>query len=387
MHSSKNENNRFKRILIVLFVSAIFLCGCGRADFGEPAANEYMYESDAEGSGDLVLSDDYTIYEEDKEIHLYTTGALHNYYSGKKDATYGDLREAMNENETITGDFKSFLSDFIDKLEEKYPNIDLTVFYYNIKNADVQYVSGEFMPGVMGATSPKGCFLPEGCKVYINSDCSYDELIQVVPHEIGHMLVNMIFEENGYTIQRDFCKTADYGFMVEEALNSKFVNDLMGIDSEDLPYQMPVNYIETFMDATGYPMEDYLNGSIIDYLNELVENGINEDDAARTIGQMENQKYNIRKQHDVDMKDSEFSCLYEVYSYVYFKNKISAGLSSEEIYNVYMNFYNTLTTKIDYDKMDLTPVVDTLFKVLKDKNIDAAQYPDKSILPITMGQG
>lgn len=350
---------------------------------GMEISSEHLFPYKLTDKNEMIITDDYVVLEDLKKIHIYTNEGLHKYYTEVDNVTYEDLRKAMNDNPDIVGDFKTFLSDFIDKLEEKYPNIDLTVFYYNIKNANVQFVTSEFMPGYNGTSAPRGCFIPEGCKVYINTECSYEELEQVVPHEIGHMLVNMIFEKKGYTIQRDFCKSADYGFMVEEALNSKFVDDLMEIDAVDLPYQMPVNFIETFMEATNYTMEDYLSGSLIDYNNLLIEHGIIEEDAARATVQIELQKYNIRGQQDVDMEDSEFACLYEVYSYVYFNNMIKEDMTHDEIVDIYMKFYNTLTYKIDYEDLDLTPVYNTLLNVLNEKGIKAQEIPNENELPIT----
>ena len=321
---------------------------------------------------EFISEDYYSIDESSKQIYIYSADALTAFLPAeyKENPTYEQLYEAIAENQNIDDKFKETMYEFVDNLQKANLNIDLRPFYMNIRNLKVDYVSGADMKGITGGEA-KGVFFPDRHTIYINKEKDESLLSFVKPHEIGHMMNNVYFDYKGYTAIRDFSRTGNYGFMIEEGMDSLFVDTIYGMDTEELPYRVVNNYSQLLLDSTDYSFETYINGSIKDYEEVL------SDEMDYTMAQ---EYPTMDLIYDMSSAGTEY--IYEEYNrdnyekidmtfaYIYFNNLISNTSSYEDVLRVYQDYINTMLVNNNKGVIINIDSVNTVLRnVLKEKNL------------------
>lgn len=321
---------------------------------------------------EFIYEDNYSIDESSKRIYISSADALTNFLPSeyKQNPSYEQLYTAIAENQNIDDNFKIYLNEFVDNLQKANMNLDLRPFYMNIKELKVDYVSAGDMIGITGGEA-KGVFVPDQHTIYINREKDESLLSVVRPHEIGHMMNNLYFNYKGYTAIRDFSTSGNYGFMVEEGMDSLFVDTIYGMDPIELPYRVVNNYSKTLIDSTNYSLEDYINGSIKEY-EEAINNEI------------DFSTYQNYSSMDLiyDLSSSGTEYIYEEYNnhnygnidttfaHIYFNNLINQSSSYEEILNVYQKYIDTIIVNNDKGAIvNINAVNAELKAILKSKNI------------------
>ena len=318
------------------------------------AGSEVRLPSDPFNASEFISCDGYDIDESTKKIWVYDSDAL-TLFLNKKDRsnpTYDDIRSAISENETIIEDFKPYLNEFVDKLESAYPDreLDLRPFYLNIRNLEVKYLTEAEMDGKQGYHGTKGVFYPDECRIYINSDAPDDLLKNVIPHEIGHMMSNYYGEYHGYTLIRDFCRSVNYGFIIEEGMDSLFVDTLYDIDPEGLPYQAVNNYSKLLMESSDYTFADFINGSIDEYLAVFGDRLSDDDADGYQAGDLINDLSEQMKALYLDYSsydNDRYSKLDELYSGLYFESYADQTTSVQEALKLYEHYIDTVQFMIE----------------------------------------
>ena len=298
-------------------------------------------------SNELIMGDDYVVDEALKRINVYSSARLTDFLPQKyvENPEYEDIRKAIQDNSDIDDTFKSYLEDFVSKLEASNYNIDLRPFYMNISMLKVVYVGESEMTSIIQQPNGQGVFMPDIHTVYLNKDGNKDIVYAVIPHEIGHMLNNLYFEYKGYTVIRDFCKAVNYGFILEEGLDSLFVDTLFEIDPKELPYRIPNNYSQVLINGTDYSFEKYVNGSMIDY-ESVLDNSLNDilpeydfDDLVFDIS-------NANNDYKHDAYNSEtYKSLDLIFSTVYFDSIINENSTSNEIREAYDDYISIVSAQ------------------------------------------
>ncbi len=296
---------------------------------------------------ELIIGNDYTVDEALKRINVYSSARLTDFLPQKyvENPEYEDIRKAIQDNSDIDDTFKSYLEDFVSKLEASNYNIDLRPFYMNISMLKVVYVGESEMTSIIQQPNGQGVFMPDIHTVYLNKDGNKDIVYAVIPHEIGHMLNNLYFEYKGYTVIRDFCKAVNYGFILEEGLDSLFVDTLFEIDPKELPYRIPNNYSQVLINGTDYSFEKYVNGSVIDY-QSVLDNSVKDilpeydfDDLLFDIA-------NANNDYKHDAYNSEtYKSLDLIFSTVYFDSIINENSTSNEIREAYDDYISTVSAQ------------------------------------------
>ena len=59
--------------------------------------------------------------------------------------TFHTIRTSLKRNTNINDEYRAYTNEFIDLLEEKYPDIDLTVFNENLKIFEVKEITKKDM--------------------------------------------------------------------------------------------------------------------------------------------------------------------------------------------------------------------------------------------------
>lgn len=321
---------------------------------------------------EFISEDYYSIDESSKQIYIYSDDALTQFLPNeyKENPTYEQLYSAIAENQNIDDNFKEYMYEFVDNLQKANMNLDLRPFYMNIKTLKVDYVSGADMKGITGGEA-KGVFFPDRHTIYINKEKDESLLNVVRPHEIGHMMNNLYFDYKGYTAIRDFSRNGSYGFMVEEGMDSLFVDTIYGMDPSELPYRFVNNYSKALIDSTDYSFETYINGSITEYENTL----------ANEMEYSMSQEYPLMDlMYDISNAGTEY--IYEEYdrsnytkidmtfAYIYFNNLITNTSSYEDVLKIYQDYIDTIIANNEKGVIINIDSVNIVFKnVLQEKNL------------------
>ena len=212
---------------------------------------------------------------------------LKNIYSD--DVIYEDLRNNLQNNKNINEEYKKYTNEFIDLIEEKYPNFDLTIFNENIKQFNVIEKSKE---DIQNNHPNRQAFyrIPE-CTVYIHDEFE-DENIKKYCffHELWHMFNNLYIEDNNKnvyyksTTMYDLDGTAlDEGittFLTESIYDSNLLCYTNQYDEVKILYQiygeqLLTTYIDSGIDGVEFLIAEsigYINASdLISYMNQELE--------------------------------------------------------------------------------------------------------------------
>lgn len=85
-----------------------------------------------------------TIWIEETQNHIFVkNNDEFRQYVENPNPTFANVREAIENNQNLDNNVKNLLKEYINKVEKCYPDIDLCVFYYNVKRLDIEYVSKE----------------------------------------------------------------------------------------------------------------------------------------------------------------------------------------------------------------------------------------------------
>lgn len=330
---------------------------------------------------EVIITDDYEVYEIVKSVNLLTVDGMTLYWGEESNATFDDVRAVIAANSDIDDYMSEYLINFVNKLEEKCPNINLGCFYHNVQNLKSCCVGDMGMMQACGSSTATACFLADNSTIYYNDERLDDENFEyIMNHEIGHMLLNGNKEVNGYETERHYTTGTNTGFMIEEGFDTLLIEDIIGVSLNDVSYRLPANYVRILMDSIGYSFEDYVDGYHLEFEDKIKEY-LNDPsfDIDNLPYLMEYQKYNIRQNKDVEIEDSEFHDLYEVVAGVYFKDNIEFCTSSDEIRSLYDNLISDITQNV-YSKegeyvFDFTGLVDGMKKTLTNHNISQSLWP------------
>ena len=371
--------------LIVLTASLLIstpLTACASND----SSGQNLWPCRLFDKNEVILTDDYEVYELTKSVNLLTSNGLELYWTDDKDATFDDVRAALAKNTNIDDWLSDYLSNFIDNLENTHPDMNLSCLYYNVRNLKSRATGTQGMLEACGSSTASACFLADDCTIYYNPDKLNEENFEyIMNHEIGHLLVNGNKKIKNYETERHYTTGTNSGFMIEEGLNTLLIEEVMGITIDDVAYRLPANYVKILMDATGYTFEDYVNGNHLEFEKKIAAYLNNSDYNVDNLPYlMEYQKYSVRQAKDLDIEDSEFYDLYAVVSAAYFKKNINSCTSTKEIIELYNSLIESITKDV-YAKegeyqFDFTGIRDTLFKVLEENNIRRNIWPSSQEL-------
>ncbi len=365
-----------------LLLASLTACGVLSGNVSNANADELqLWPNQMFDDNEVIITDDYEVYEIAKKVNLLTVDGLNLYWSDESNITFDDVRNTLDSNPDVDEFLADYIHNFIDKLEMRCPNINLTCLNHNVQILKSKPVGDFEMMQVCGSSTATACFVAKDGTIYYNEDRLDDENFEyIMNHEIGHMLLNGYREINGYATERHFTTGANTGFMIEEGFDTLFIEDVVGVSLEDVAYRLPANYVRIIKDSIGYTFDDYVDGYHIDFENRIKEFL---DDPNYNVDNlpylMEYQKYNIRGNNDIEIEDSEFYELYEVVAGVFFKANIEYCDSKESIIELYEglidDILNDVYTKEGKYTFDFKGLREGMRRALKANGIDESLWP------------
>ncbi|MBR2840942.1 MAG: hypothetical protein IKF01_03635 [Bacilli bacterium] len=335
-----------KGIVVSLTLSAL-LSGINQLDlksnntFSNPVVTEYLNDK-YQFKNSISLSDT----EEYSDIDTYkkngTTFEIYdmNYLDQvmqKEEITLDLLIDATKNNNSIPEKFKEIIYEYCKSLTNKYKNIDLRVFYNNLKSLKIKTCSKEDIQRKSGSEDSYGCYMKNTNEIYVIEDMDYKYnpwAHQVLYHELSHCLRNGNYEINGIKV---IIKPEGPNFnnrITSEALNSLFAISLFDYEEDDIAYQLQSNYYKVILECLdNYDLSDYVNHSLSYFTSKLDEYNDDERDAAIILELIQTQ-YKDYYSNLLEVEPSQYYPLYDYLSSMYFKKYITDNMNYTEMKSI-----------------------------------------------------
>lgn len=304
--------------------------------------------------GKLVVDD---VYKSDlfNYIYVYDLSYLDEALGNKKsDVTATEIKQMISNNNEISAKYKELLYTFTDNLVREYPDVDLRVFYENLKTlAVVECDKNELMINSLSADS-SGCYRKDRNKIYVLKDYVYEPGTwdyQVIMHEFSHVLKSGNWDINDKNVVVSFESVSTNGEIIGEALNSIFAVRMYDKDEQDIAYQLQSNYLQLILEnMDNYKLDDFINKSFTYFESKLNECNNNDDDAVKIMTLIKAQ-YTDYHDDSIEIEQKEFYPIYDYIANMVYRNNLYADMSYDEAKNVcdYMISRMTFDVPTEYN--------------------------------------
>ena len=253
------------------FVSRTLICLCIGTIVGKTFS-----ESD---TGNQIISS----VIEGSYINPDKTSELSNF--GIDNVTFDELRVSLDDNPNIDSTYKEYISEYINLLERKLPNIDIRMLNVNLKTLKIVLYDGEYLP--QSAAAGNNNSNKNEIKVCI--DYPEDSCKHIFFHELTHSLSNCYYrwyDSTGlvaYTVFKHYEGANDYGVSLDEGF-TEIISDFLLSDDNTLDeylkekdrdffgynaYIAPITYHLLQLTSDEYNLYDYIDGKVYDYVEIL----------------------------------------------------------------------------------------------------------------------
>ncbi len=217
-------------------------------------------------------------------------------YIGELDVTKEMVIEAINKNDNLNVRYKRIALTLVDKLVEKFPNINLRIFYENIKDMKVlEYTREEFneiYPDARGGGANYNSETWVGDEAYIKVGDAKDLMKKMFNTEIGEISNNV----EGYITT---FKCGVFALNEDEILLSGGCGNNTEHYSKIDNYDVRDEELVVYEYAARYSFDDEGNGELGDYHIDKSLSFTNEEDARKYFdkyyGQYTKYKHTFKK--------------------------------------------------------------------------------------------
>ncbi len=311
-----------------------------------------------------ITDDMYYVHDNGIEVDIYNSAAL-NKFLGYKDVTIDDIIEVVNNNPGIDSKMKPIIIDFARDIMKTYPNVDMRVFYENMKVVKVVYETDE---SIAQHGRSLAWFDWASQEIHINENSDLTEgsyAIMIVRHELCHVLMLLRLNTDDHLIIRCVQKDGNYGEFIQECtavlISAYPFEDRY--EFTDLGYGIVSNEFRAIVEAI--PNVDYsvivnqdVHG-IEDYLDEKIDSDIPPERLFDLMELQTNVYYNFKY---VKVDNEDFKAIYQYIADAYTQNVLKPNMSYEEIMQIQNNLIDRLNKDVDYTEgLQYTDVIEDEF--------------------------
>ena len=264
--------------------------------------------------------------------------------------------EAVNANPNLNNYYKEIIYNLVNRIYEEYPNIDLRVFYENVKTLEIREVDKNDFHNEFNNYSVAN-YVSDQNRINLSSNAN----LQTIYHELAHAMYSFYWSEYGVY------RATNYS-----ALNEAMTNHVTNFLSSNInTYTNEGLILEYLMSFTDYTYEDYMQYGIEGLISILKEKYPSIDidyicDCANTIKDTTlNLGLYISLQDCNNLLDELFSLsllnVNEQNLYEPFTNFVKLLKGNQELLNQYLEQYNSYLTTKNYPiitKEELDTVID-----------------------------
>lgn len=302
------------------------------------------YVSLAEEGSQKASIDTYEYNGNGKILEIYDMEYLDMAFENENIDIYS-LKKAIYENDSIPDTFKSVLNNYAEDLVAKYTNIDLRVFYNNLKDLKVKECSKDEIYEKTGVNDSYGCYVRDTNEIYVLEGIDYDKnswARQVIYHELSHCLRIGNYQIDGIKVKVLPEGQTFNNEIAAEALNSLFAVSLFDYEEDSIAYQLQSNYYKIMLDCMdNYDLSDYINHSLSYFTSKLDEyNDSNYSSVVLVLIQTQFQDYHSSY---IKVEQSEYYPIYDYICEMYYKKNISEDMTYEQMQEVANNLVKKVT--------------------------------------------
>ena len=297
----------------------------------EPIQITYGFEvADGDAPIEIVTSKTIDLYDrntvyvyDEKDLHL----ALENSF-----VTADQCIEAIRANDKIEAKFKDFFCDFVERIENTYPGLNLAILYQNLETLDVQELNSTDYFFASLSLDSLGCYNKHKNTIYIPEGTEYVEGkfgFQVLIHEFCHAVRTGEHETETTKGSFEFYGDSDH-ILLSEAMNSVFSCSLLDYYEWNIAYQVPSNYLRIMLECMdNYSLEDYIKHGDTYFLSKLDE-ATGKTNYAQVIWKLIALQRSDWEQDNVDIPPEDYYPIYEFLCDMYYGKYVSEDMSAEE---------------------------------------------------------
>ena len=112
------------------------------------------------------------------------------------ECNYNDIVSLINSNSNIPDKYKTLLKEYLDMVVKRHNNIELRVFYENLKTLKISECTKDELTSITYNADSYGCYVPDENTIYVLKDFNYEKgswPYQVIMHEFTHALRTSYF--------------------------------------------------------------------------------------------------------------------------------------------------------------------------------------------------
>lgn len=371
LYSKKYTFPNLSTVVTVAGISTFLLIGLNIPTIENFINNHYSLQQEyQENQDDQVLASDtkshYPKFTRIGDtIYLYHNDALDDFNFPM--ISFNEVRNTLQNNSSIPDKYRSYITQFIDCLEERLPDIDLRIFNYNLKALEFKVISNSDWK----RSNIDGYYDIDDNQIFVKEaykDSSREK--EVIFHELGHTLNNAYMEYTDpknsklYHIIKHFETTNDYGNSFSEGMNSILTSYLLS-NSWQTYFQESARHFNSYNDVASleyqilllddsYNLYDYLNGNV-DYLEKYLKPL----DLLETVDILDTF---LKSDGEITMEDKDSFCELEqkiigqriIQECELGKSDLEIYKSFQGLYLTYNNFYSICSQQLDQIHPDWT---------------------------------
>lgn len=289
---------------------------------------------------DTYLESDWLNY-----IYIYDMNYIDHIFE-HENITLEMLYETIKNNLSIPENFKNLLYQYCESVVRNYPDIELRVFYENLKTLEVVECNQYELSQKTLNIDASGCYMKDENRIYVLENQNYEKGTwdyQVIFHELSHCLRNGLYNIDGKQVKIQAEGQNFSNIITAEALNSLFAVSLFDYEENDIAYQLQSNYHKVMIDCIdNYTLSDYVNHSLSYYANQLDKyNG--DENYATVILELIQMQYDDFHSESINVEQKEYYPIYDYISNMYFNKYITSYMSYDEAQVVADRLVNIIT--------------------------------------------
>lgn len=303
------------------------------------SANFKNYRVDETENGVVITSID-----KEPSMHLITDLKELDSVLGYTSVTKEQIIEAVSNNSNLTDYYKTIIYNLINRVYEEYPNIDLRVFYENVKTLEIREIPTEEFHEEYNNYSVANYDSVRNC-INLSSNIN----LKTIYHELVHAMWSFYWSDYG------IYRASHYS-----ALNEAMTNHITSLLFNDIDTYINEGLIlDYLMSITSYTYEDYTKYGIEGLINTLKEKypSIDINYICECANTMKDTSLNLGVQVSFNecnnLIDELFSLsllnIKEQNLYEAFANFVEFLNGDRELFSKYLELYNNKLLELGYE--------------------------------------
>lgn len=280
---------------------------------------------------------------------------------GYKTVSLDVIHRAIDNNDKIFDDYKNLVHFFINALAITHPEIDLRIFYENIKTNEFVFVEDDYFEklGKPGINARYDCI---NNRILIKRDCEPYTLY----HELEHTVNNYYRVIDGTVVY----KTVSLGYTMDEAMTNKMISFI----TKDNSYYLSGLVLDYFVNYVDYSFNDHVQKGVY-YLIDLLKNRYPSVDIDFIIESLDTASDDLKRTQECVYVDEIDGLLDELFKIC----ELELENTEENYYEPFVKFANILLFSSDIENKD-TKILQEYFnkynEILKDKGLPIINWED-----------